>query len=55
MTKTKSSTQKHAENKAFSDDYNRIKTQAEKNWPSWKVKAYNNFASSRAQKITVSR
>ena len=54
MMKTNNSQQQHVA-KPYSEDYKRIKSQAESKWPTWKVNAYNNFASSRAQKINVSK
>ncbi len=55
MTKTKSNAQCHSTHNKHSEDYTRIKSQAEKSWPSWKVNAYNNYASSRSKKIVTSK
>lgn len=51
---TNHKTQNHPVKSGYSESYKRIKKQAE-SWPSWKVAAYNNYATSRAEKISTSK
>lgn len=53
MMKTKEKTMKKNEH---SEDYIRIKLEAEQKWPEWKIKEYNTYfaVSKRATKIIVS-
>ena len=55
MTKTKTVTQ--SDKSSYSEDYKRIRNDAERNWPEWKIVAYNEtFAVSKhAKKLTVSK
>ena len=54
MAQTKTISQAPKIKNGYSDDYLRIRSNAEKNWPAWKVSSYNtNFAvSTHAKKIT---
>lgn len=51
MTETTSSSVKSG----YSDDYKRIRNDAEHNWPEWKIAVYNdNFAISKYAKKIIS-
>lgn len=48
-------TKKTGNCESFSEDYIRIKAQAETEWPLWKIDAYNNYASPKVHKLKPKR